>query len=135
GSCRYVVEDYLPRFGVASTLVDGCNLDAWREAVRPTTKTFFLETPTNPALEIIHICAGAEIAHAAGGRARAGQSFVGPPVYKPTRAWCRLRRVLSDQTYRRPGPLPRRRHSGLAKIHYGKNPCADPPDRAVDVAV
>src|SRR5262249_26470408 len=45
GSCRYVVEDFLPRFGVASTLVDGCNLDAWREAVRPNTKTFFLERP------------------------------------------------------------------------------------------
>src|SRR6204780_5155090 len=53
GSCRYVVEDYLPRFGVASTLADGCNLEAWRAAMRPNTKTFFLESPTNPALEVI----------------------------------------------------------------------------------
>ena len=50
----------LPRFGVASTLVDGRDLDAWREAVRPTTKTFFLESPTNPALEVIDIAAVAE---------------------------------------------------------------------------
>src|ERR1700734_1116091 len=39
GSCRYVIEDYLPRFGVASTLVNGCNLDEWRNAVRPNTST------------------------------------------------------------------------------------------------
>src|SRR6185295_17100280 len=41
GSCRYVVEDLMPRFGVACTLVDGKDLDQWRNAVRPNTKTFF----------------------------------------------------------------------------------------------
>jgi len=65
GSCLYVVEEHLPRYGVASTLVDGTDLDAWRKAVRPNTKTFFLETPTNPTLEVIDIKAVAEIAHAA----------------------------------------------------------------------
>ena len=48
GSCRYVVEDLLPRFGVASTLVDGTDLDQWRKAVRPNTKTFFLEIADQP---------------------------------------------------------------------------------------
>ena len=43
GSCLYVVEELLPRFGVASTLVDGADLDAWRAALRPNTKTAFLE--------------------------------------------------------------------------------------------
>ena len=66
GSCRYVVEDYLPRYGVASTLVDGTDLAQWRNAVRPNTRTFFLETPTNPTLEVIDIAAVAEIAHQAG---------------------------------------------------------------------
>src|ERR1700738_2704790 len=66
GSCLYVVEEHLPRYGVASTLVDGTDLDQWRKAVRPNTKTFFLETPTNPVLEVIDIQAVAEIAHAAG---------------------------------------------------------------------
>src|SRR5215470_9718392 len=66
GSCLYVVEEHLPRYGVASTLVDGTDLDQWRKAVRPNTKTFFLETPTNPALEVLDIKAIAEIAHAAG---------------------------------------------------------------------
>ena len=66
GSCLYVVEDHLPRYGVASTLVNGNDLDEWRKAVRPNTKTFFLESPTNPALEVLDIQAIAEIAHAAG---------------------------------------------------------------------
>src|SRR5207237_5854457 len=66
GSCLYVVQDHLPRYGVASTLVDGTDLDAWRKAVRPNTKTFFLETPTNPALDVIDIKAVAGIAHSAG---------------------------------------------------------------------
>jgi O-succinylhomoserine sulfhydrylase len=66
GSCRYIVEDLLPRFGVASTLVDGTDLNAWRNALRPNTKTFFMETPANPTLEVIDIAAVCEIAHAGG---------------------------------------------------------------------
>jgi O-succinylhomoserine sulfhydrylase len=66
GSCRYVVEEFLPRYGVASTLVNGTNLTEWKNAVRPNTKTFFLESPTNPLLEVIDIAAVAKIAHAAG---------------------------------------------------------------------
>ena len=66
GSCRYVVEEHCPRYGIASTLVDGTDLDQWRKAVRPNTKTFFLESPTNPTLEVIDIAAVAKIAHEAG---------------------------------------------------------------------
>jgi O-succinylhomoserine sulfhydrylase len=83
GSCRYVVEDYLPRFGVTSTLVDGCNLDAWRAAVRPNTKTFFLESPTNPALEIIDIAEVAKIAHAAGATLVVDNVFATPLFQSP----------------------------------------------------
>ncbi len=68
GSCRWVVEEWLPRFGVASTLVDGTDLASWKQAVRPNTKAFFLESPTNPMLEVIDIAAVAEIAHAAGAK-------------------------------------------------------------------
>ena len=66
GSCLYVMEDYLPRYGVTSTIVDGFNLDEWRAAMRPNTKTCFLETPTNPNLEVLDIAGIAKIAHAAG---------------------------------------------------------------------
>jgi len=58
--------NFLPRFGVASTLVDGLDLDQWKQAVRPNTKVFFLESPTNPTLDVLDIAAIAAIAHAAG---------------------------------------------------------------------
>jgi O-succinylhomoserine sulfhydrylase len=83
GSCLYVVEEHLPRYGVASTLVDGTDLDAWRKAVRPNTKTFFLETPTNPALEIIDIKAVADIAHAAGATLVVDNVFSTPLFQRP----------------------------------------------------
>jgi O-succinylhomoserine sulfhydrylase len=83
GSCRYVIEDYLPRFGVASTLVDGCDLDAWRNAVRPNTKTFFLESPTNPALDVIDIEEVAKIAHAAGATLVVDNVFATPLYQSP----------------------------------------------------
>jgi O-succinylhomoserine sulfhydrylase len=66
GSCLYVVEDYLPRYGVTSTIVDGTNLDEWRAAMRPNTKTCFIETPTNPNLDVLDIAEIAKIVHAAG---------------------------------------------------------------------
>jgi len=66
GSCLYVIEEYLPRYGVASTIVDGTDLDQWRAAMRPNTKTVFMETPTNPNLEVIDIAEVSKIAHAAG---------------------------------------------------------------------
>lgn len=55
GGCRYVVETYLPRFGVESTLVDGTDLAAWADAVQPNTRAFFMETPTNPTLSLVDI--------------------------------------------------------------------------------
>lgn len=66
GGCRYVIEDYLPRWGIDSTLVDGRDLDAFEQAMRPNTKLVFLETPTNPTLDLVDIAGVAEIAHAHG---------------------------------------------------------------------
>src|ERR1700704_2771284 len=83
GSCRWVVEDFLPRFGVASTLVDGLDLDQWKAAVRPNTKVFFLESPTNPTLEVLDIGAIAEIAHAAGARLIVDNVFATPIWQSP----------------------------------------------------
>lgn len=66
GSCLYIVEDILPRFGVEVTLVDGADLDQWRAAVRPDTKAVFFESMSNPTLELVDIAAVSEIAHAHG---------------------------------------------------------------------
>jgi O-succinylhomoserine sulfhydrylase len=83
GSCRWVVEDYLPRFGVSSTLVDGTDLDEWRQAVRPETKAFLLESPSNPGLEIIDIAAVAKIAHEAGATLTVDNVFATPLFQRP----------------------------------------------------
>ncbi|WP_420394443.1 O-succinylhomoserine sulfhydrylase [Acuticoccus sp.] len=61
GGCRYVVETFLPRFGVASTLVDGTDLAAWEAALRPNTRVLFLETPTNPTLSLVDIAGVAAV--------------------------------------------------------------------------
>jgi O-succinylhomoserine sulfhydrylase len=83
GSCRWVIEDLLPRFGVASTLVDGLDLNQWRTAVRPNTRTFFLESPTNPTLDIIDIAAVADIAHGAGATLVVDNVFATPLWQSP----------------------------------------------------
>ena len=83
GSCLYVVEEHLPRYGVSSTLVDGRDLDQWRKAVRPNTKTFFLESPTNPTLEVLDIKAIADIAHAAGATLVVDNVFSTPLFQRP----------------------------------------------------
>lgn len=66
GSCLYIVEDILPRFGVEVTLVDGADLDQWHAAVRPDTKAVFFESMSNPTLELVDIEAVSDIAHAQG---------------------------------------------------------------------
>jgi O-succinylhomoserine sulfhydrylase len=83
GSCLYVVEDLLPRFGVEATLVDGADLDQWRAAMRPNTKTAFLESPTNPTLEIIDIAAVATIVHENGATLVVDNVFATPLLQHP----------------------------------------------------
>ncbi len=83
GSCRWVVEEFLPRFGVPSTLVDGLDLDQWRRAVRKNTKVFFLESPTNPVLEVLDIAAIAKIAHEAGATLVVDNVFATPIWQSP----------------------------------------------------
>jgi len=55
GSCRYIVETLCPRFGIECTLIDGRDLDAWEAAIKPNTRMFFFETPSNPTLELVDI--------------------------------------------------------------------------------
>jgi O-succinylhomoserine sulfhydrylase len=83
GSCRYVVEDLLPRYGIQSTLVDGLDLDQWRAAMRPNTKSCFLESPTNPTLDVLDISAIAEIAHQGGARLIVDNVFATPIWQSP----------------------------------------------------
>jgi O-succinylhomoserine sulfhydrylase len=83
GSCRYVVEDLLPRYGISSTLVDGLDLGQWRKAMQPNTKSCFLESPTNPTLDVLDIGAIAEIAHRGGARLIVDNVFATPIWQSP----------------------------------------------------
>jgi O-succinylhomoserine sulfhydrylase len=83
GSCRYIVEDLLPRYGITSTLVDGADLKQWKKAVTKRTKALFLESPTNPTLEIYDIAAIAAIGHNAGARLVVDNVFATPLLQKP----------------------------------------------------
>ncbi len=83
GGCRFVVEDYLPRWGVESTLVDGGNPANFAAAMRDNTKLVFLETPTNPTLDLVDIAAVAEIAHAHGALLVVDNVFATPVWQKP----------------------------------------------------
>jgi O-succinylhomoserine sulfhydrylase len=83
GSCRFVVEDLLPRYGITSTLVDGLELDQWQKAMQPNTKTLFLESPTNPTLEVLDITEIAKIAHAGGARLIIDNVFATPIWQSP----------------------------------------------------
>jgi O-succinylhomoserine sulfhydrylase len=83
GSCRWVIEELLPRYGVPCTLVNGTDLEEWKKAVRPETRVFFLESPTNPTLDIIDIAAVAKIAKAAKARLIVDNVFATPLLQSP----------------------------------------------------
>jgi len=83
GSCRYIVEDLLPRFGVETTLIDGRDLSAWEAAMRPNTRAVFFETPTNPVLELVDIEAVSKIAHKVGALVVVDNVFATPMLQRP----------------------------------------------------
>ena len=83
GSCRWVVETLAPKYGIECTLIDGKHLEAWEKAVRPNTKVFFLESPTNPTLEVIDIAGVAKLADQIGAKVVVDNVFATPLFQKP----------------------------------------------------
>ena len=83
GSCRWVIEDFLPRFGVPCTLVDGTDLKQWKAAIRPETRAFFLESPTNPTLEVLDIAEIAKLAKQAKAKLIVDNVFATPMLQSP----------------------------------------------------
>src|SRR6185437_4279429 len=77
------VQDLLPRYGIEATLVNGLDLDAWKKAMRPNTRSCFLESPTNPALDVLDIPAIADIAHKGGARLVVDNVFATPLWQSP----------------------------------------------------
>ena len=83
GSCYQVVTSILPRFGIRTTLVDGGDLAAWREAITSETSCVFLETPSNPTLEVIDLEAVCGIARAKGATVVVDNIFATPILQRP----------------------------------------------------
>ncbi|MBA8899145.1 MULTISPECIES: O-succinylhomoserine sulfhydrylase [unclassified Phyllobacterium] len=83
GSCRYIIETLLPKYGVDFTLIDGSKTENWEKAIRPNTKALFLESPTNPTLEIVDIAAVAKIANSVGAKLIVDNVFATPLFQKP----------------------------------------------------
>jgi O-succinylhomoserine sulfhydrylase len=83
GSCRYVIEDVLSRFGIAHTLVDGEDIAQWEAAIRLETRMFFLETPANPTLALVDLRAVANLARTAGAKLIVDNAFATPVLQRP----------------------------------------------------
>ena len=83
GSCHVILTEILPRYGVETTVVDGSDLAAWEQALEAGAKAVFLETPSNPGLQIIDLAAVAEMAHAAGALVIVDNVFATPVLQRP----------------------------------------------------
>ena len=83
GSCHYIIAEILPRFGIETVMIDGTDLDAWDRALAPGAKCVFLESPSNPTLEIIDLAAVAERAHRAGACVIVANVFATPVLQRP----------------------------------------------------
>lgn len=83
GSCRWVVETLAPKYGIECTLIDGRDLGNWEKAIQPNTKLFFLESPTNPTLEVVDIAGVAKLANQIGAKVVVDNVFATPLFQKP----------------------------------------------------
>lgn len=83
GSCRWLGDHLLPRFGVEVTVIDACDIAAWEAAVRPNTKVFFFETPANPTMDVADMAAIAQIAKAHGITTVVDNAFCSPALQRP----------------------------------------------------
>ena len=83
GSCSVIINEVLPRFGVETQCVDGKDLDAWERALADGAQLVFLETPSNPALELVDLAAVSDMAHAAGATVVVDNIFASPVLQKP----------------------------------------------------
>jgi len=83
GSCRWLTDTLLPRFGIETTIVDGTDTDAWKRAIKANTKLFFFETPANPTLDVVDLAAVCAIAKDAGILTVVDNAFATPLLQRP----------------------------------------------------
>ena len=83
GSCRWLVDNLLPRFGIETTVIDSADNSAWEAAIRPNTKVFFFETPANPTLDIVDLQFVCDLARAHGITTVVDNAFATPVLQRP----------------------------------------------------
>ena len=83
GSCHVVCSEFLPKFGVESVMVDGTNLNEWEDALNKPTDVVFMETPSNPQMDLIDIGAVCSLAHKVGAKVVVDNVFATPILQKP----------------------------------------------------
>jgi len=83
GSCRWLTDTLLPRFGIATTVVDGRDPQAWADAIRPETKVFFFETPANPTMDVVDLAAVCGLARERGIVTVVDNAFATPVLQRP----------------------------------------------------
>lgn len=83
GSCRWILQNWAPRFGVETNIVDAPDLDQWRAAFRPNTTCVLIETPSNPLLELTDLPAVAAMAREVGAKVVVDNVFATPIFQKP----------------------------------------------------
>jgi len=83
GSCLYIIQEQLPKFGIETELIDGSDLSEWERALSKPAKAVFMETPSNPTLDIIDIKSVSALAHKAGARVIVDNVFATPILQKP----------------------------------------------------
>ncbi|MEM6586516.1 MAG: aminotransferase class I/II-fold pyridoxal phosphate-dependent enzyme, partial [Pseudomonadota bacterium] len=83
GSCRWLVDQLLPRFGIETTVIDSADNSAWEAAIQPNTKVFFFETPANPTLDIVDLDYVCGLARAHGITSVVDNAFAGPTLQRP----------------------------------------------------
>lgn len=83
GSCRWLTDTLLPKFGIETTTVDATDNAAWEAAIRPNTKVFFFETPANPTMDVADLAAICGIAKAHGITSVVDNAFATPALQRP----------------------------------------------------
>ena len=83
GSCRWLVDHLLPRFGVETTVIDARDNAAWEAAVKPNTKVFFFETPANPTMDVVDLEFVCGLARSKGIVSVVDNAFATPMLQRP----------------------------------------------------
>jgi cystathionine gamma-synthase/O-succinylhomoserine sulfhydrylase len=83
GSCRWLVDNLLPKFGIETTVIDACDNPAWEAAIRSNTKVFFFETPANPTMDVVDLAFVCGLARSRGITSVVDNAFATAALQRP----------------------------------------------------